>query len=117
MEGKRIRIHFAHTAGKLGSRDGKALREFQIAGADGQFVAATAVIDKETVLVSSPEVQSPTQVRFGWHKLANPNLINRAMLPASPFQTSNWSGATAEKHVSSVPGSDSDSGKTSGKGK
>ncbi|MFP6737460.1 MAG: sialate O-acetylesterase [Planctomycetota bacterium] len=103
VEGKRIRIHFAHTAGKLGSRDGKALREFQIAGSDGQFVAATAVIDKETVLVSAAGVQSPTQVRFGWHKLANPNLINKAMLPASPFQTNNWSGGTAEKHVSSAP--------------
>ena len=103
VEGKRIRIHFAHTAGKLGSRDGKALREFQVAGSDGQFVAATAVIDKETVLVSAAGVQSPTQVRFGWHKLANPNLINKAMLPASPFQTNNWSGGTAEKHVSSAP--------------
>ena len=107
VEGKRIRIHFAHTAGKLGSRDGKALREFQIAGIDGQFVAATAVIDKDTVLVSAAGVPSPTQVRFGWHKLANPNLINKAMLPASPFKTSNWSGGTAEKYVSSAPGSDS----------
>ena len=107
VEGKRIRIHFAHTAGKLGSRDGKALREFQIAGIDGQFVAATAVIDKETVLVSAAGVESPTQVRFGWHKLANPNLINKAMLPASPFKTSNWSGGTAEKYVSSAPDSDS----------
>ena len=117
VEGKRIRIHFAHTAGKLGSRDGKALREFQIAGIDGQFVAATAVIDKETVLVSAAGVSSPTQVRFGWHKLANPNLINKAMLPASPFKTSNWSGGTAEKYVSSAPGSDSGAGTGSGKRK
>ena len=114
VEGKRIRIHFAHTAGKLGSRDGKALREFQIAGIDGQFVAATAVIDKETVLVSAAGVSSPTQVRFGWHKLANPNLINKAMLPASPFQTNNWSGGTAEKYVSSAPDTDSGAKKTSG---
>ena len=114
VEGKRIRLHFAHTAGKLGSRDGKALREFQIAGIDGQFVAATAVIDKETVLVSAAGVPSPTQVRFGWHKLANPNLINKAMLPASPFQTNNWSGGTAEKYVSSAPDTDSGAKKTSG---
>ena len=114
VEGKRIRLHFAHTAGKLGSRDGKALREFQIAGIDGQFVAATAVIDKETVLVSAAGVSSPTQVRFGWHKLANPNLINKAMLPASPFKTSNWSGGTAEKYVSSAPDTDSGAKKTSG---
>ena len=115
VDGGRIRLHFAHTAGKLGSRDGKPLSEFQIAGSDGQFYPAKALIDKETVVVSAAEVQSPTQVRFGWHKLANPNLINKAMLPASPFKTDNWSGGTAEEHVSSAPGSSSSSKTTSGK--
>ncbi len=111
VEENRIRLHFAHTAGKLGSRDGKPLSEFQIAGSDGQFYPATALVDKETVVVSAPEVKSPTQVRFGWHKLANPNLINKALLPASPFQTNNWSGGTAEVFVSSDPAKAS-SGKT-----
>mgnify|MGYP001987383825 FL=1 len=111
VEEDRIRLHFAHTAGKLGSRDGKPLSEFQIAGSDGQFYPATALVEKETVVVSSPEVKSPTQVRFGWHKLANPNLVNKALLPASPFQTNNWSGGTAEVHVSSDP-AESSSGKT-----
>ena len=111
VEENRIRLHFAHTAGRLGSRDGKPLSEFQIAGSDGQFYPATALVDKETVVVSAPEVKSPTQVRFGWHKLANPNLINKALLPASPFQTNNWSGGTAEVFVSSDPAKAS-SGKT-----
>ncbi len=95
VEGGKIRLSFAH-AGGLKSRDGKALSEFQIAGADGAFVAAEAVIDGDTVLVAAKGVKAPTQVRFGWHKVANPNLINAEGLPASPFQTNNWRGGTGE---------------------
>jgi len=95
IEGNRIRLTFAHAAG-LKSRDGKPLNEFQIAGADGRFVAATAAIDGQNVIVSAAGVSTPQQVRFGWHKVANPNLVNSAGLPASPFQTDQWSGGTGE---------------------
>jgi sialate O-acetylesterase len=95
VEADKIRLSFAY-AGGLKARDGKALSEFQIAGADGKFVAASAVIDGESVVVSAKDVAAPTQVRFGWHKLANPNLVKNAGLPASPFQTNNWQGATGE---------------------
>lgn len=96
VEDSMIRLQFAHTAGGLKARDGKALTEFQIAGADGKFVAAEARIDGETVVVIAKGVESPTQVRFGWHKSANPNLVNKEGLPASPFQTNNWQGGTGE---------------------
>jgi sialate O-acetylesterase len=35
-------------------------------------------------------------VRFGWRKITNPNLVNSAGLPASPFQTDDWQGGTGE---------------------
>jgi sialate O-acetylesterase len=96
IEGNRIRLSFAHLGGGLKSRDGKPLNEFQIAGDDGKFVAAEAMIDGDTVVVEAKGVTSPTQVRFGWHKLANPNLMNKEGLPASPFQSKNWQGGTGE---------------------
>lgn len=96
VEGNTVRLSFAHTGGGLQSRDGKPLSEFQIAGADGKFVPAKATIDGDTVVVQSPEVTSPTQVRFGWHKVTNPRLTNKEGLPASPFQTNNWQGGTGE---------------------
>jgi len=96
VEGDKIRLSFAHAGGGLKSRDGKPLCEFQIAGEDGKFVAAEASIDNQTVVVTAEGVGSPTQVRFGWHKTANPNLVNEEGLPASPFQTNNWQGATGE---------------------
>ncbi len=92
IEGANIRLQFAHCGAGLKTRDGQPLSEFQIAAADGKFVPATAKIDGQTVLVTSAEIAAPRQVRFGWHKLANPNLMNSAGLPASPFHTDNWRG-------------------------
>ena len=96
IEGKKIRVSFAHVGGGLAARDKKELSEFQIAGADGKFVPAKAVIDGKTVVVSAEGVTAPKTVRFGWHKVANPNLMNKEGLPASPFQTDNWQGGTGE---------------------
>ena len=95
VEGDKVRLTFAHAKG-LRARNDKPLTEFQIAGADGEFVKAVAEIDGESVVVSAEGVASPKQVRFGWHKLANPNLVNGAGLPASPFQTDKWRGGTGE---------------------
>ncbi|MDP6545781.1 MAG: sialate O-acetylesterase [Phycisphaerae bacterium] len=96
VEGAKIRVSFAHTGGGLAVRDGKELSEFQIAGADGKFVPAKAVIDGKTVVVSADGVTEPKNVRFGWRNAANPNLINKARLPASPFKTDKWQGGTGE---------------------
>ncbi|MBI2441055.1 MAG: sialate O-acetylesterase [Lentisphaerae bacterium] len=96
IEGNRIRLAFAHAKGGLKSRDGNPLKEFEIAGASGNFVAAEAVIDGETVVLQAAGMDAPTQARFGWSKTANPNLVNRAGLPASPFRTENWQGGTGE---------------------
>jgi len=96
IEGNKIRLSFAHTADGLMSRDSKPLTEFQLAGSDGTFFAAEATIDKHTVLVQSKDVTSPLQVRFGWHAITNPNLVNSTGLPASPFQTKDWTGGTGK---------------------
>ena len=96
VEGNKIRLSFAHTGSGLKSRDEKPLTEFQVAGADGSFVAAEATIDGHTVLVHSSDVAAPEQIRFGWHAITNPNLVNSAGLPASPFQTKDWRGGTGK---------------------
>ena len=96
VEGSKIRLSFAHVGGGLKSRDGKPLGEFEIAGADGKFVPAEATIDSDTIVVQAKEVALPTQARFGWRNVANPNLVNKEGLPASPFKTDNWQGGTGE---------------------
>jgi sialate O-acetylesterase len=86
VDGNKIRIEFEHASG-LKSRDGKPLSWFTIAGKEGDFAEATATIDGNAVVVSSDKVSDPAAVRFGWDQLAEPNLMNAAGLPASPFRT------------------------------
>src|SRR5262245_32699081 len=93
VEGDKIRIKFKHTSPGLVARDGKPLSWFSIAGEDKQFYPATATIDGETVVVNSPKVAQPVAVRFGWNQIAEPNLSNKAGLPASPFRTDRWTDA------------------------
>ena len=86
IEGNRIRLSFDHVGSGLASRDDKALTHFELIGKETDFVKATAVIDGSDVLVSSPEVKQPMAVRYAWHKNAEPNLMNKEGLPATPFR-------------------------------
>ncbi len=86
-EGGKMRVSFTAVGGGLVSRDGKPLREFQVAGADGVFNDAEAVIDGNDVLVSAASVVMPTAVRFAWNQIPEANLMNRDGLPASAFRT------------------------------
>lgn len=87
--GNNIEIEFDHVGSGLISNDGKPLNWFEIAGSDGKFVRANAVIKDNKLIVSSPTVLSPVEVRFAWNEAAQPNLFNNEGLPAVPFRTNN----------------------------
>lgn len=89
-EGDKIRILFDHCQGGLVARGG-ALNYFLVAGPDHVFYPAKAEIDRDSVVVSSPEVPAPVAVRFAYEDAPVPNLFNGAGLPASPFRTDDWS--------------------------
>ncbi|HVS51126.1 MAG TPA: sialate O-acetylesterase [Opitutaceae bacterium] len=80
-------VHFAHVTDGLATSDGKSPTDFELAGADGHFVAANAVLRGDTVELTSPEVAAPTLVRFAWHETAHVTLTNRAGWPAYPFRS------------------------------
>jgi sialate O-acetylesterase len=90
-----IRVTFDQSGVGLKSRDGGALRRFEIAGADKVWKWAEAKIDgTDCVIVSSTEVKAPVAVRYAW--AANPegaNLVNSDGLPASIFRTDDWDDA------------------------
>jgi len=79
-----LRVWFDHAGGLMAK--GVELTGFEIAGADGKYSAAEAKIDGTSVVVSSPTVQTPISVRFGWAANPNCDLFNKEGLPASPFQ-------------------------------
>jgi len=83
-EGNAIRVWFDHHAKGLMAKGG-ALTGFEVAGADGKFVPATATIDGNEVVVTSDAVAEPRLVRYGWANSPQCNLFNGEGLPASPF--------------------------------
>jgi len=105
VEGNKIRIAFDHVGKGLmvGSKKdqepvqadpGGKLKQFAIAAADPvapnglKWFWADAIIDGESVVVSSQEVQKPVAVHYAYCR--NPegcNLYNKDGLPASPFRT------------------------------
>jgi len=102
VEGNKVRISFDHVGSGLmvGKKEGRRpteevkdgqLKRFAVAGADKKWVWADAVIEKDTVVVSSPDVPNPVAVRYAFS--GNPegcNLYNKEGLPASPFRTDDW---------------------------
>ena len=88
-----ISFHPASIGTGLISKDGAALKEFQIAGTNGVFYAATANIVGNTVEVSSPNVAVPAVVKYAYTAALQPNLTNKEGLPAAPFKTDTWNNA------------------------
>jgi hypothetical protein len=60
---------------------------FEVCGSDGKFVPAHAELADGKIIVSSTDVPSPEDVRYGWKKWFVPSLYNKEGLPASPFRT------------------------------
>ena len=86
FDGDKAVLTFKHIGGGLEAKGGP-LTGFTIAGKDGKFVKAEAVIVKDTVVVRGPEVSSPSAVRYGWANFPVVNLFSRDGLPATPFRT------------------------------
>ena len=91
IESSKVRVKFTHVGQGLAARHSDRLQGFMIAGADQKFVWAEAVIDGDSVLVSSPAVTAPVAVRYAWSSNAPwANLFNKDGLPAQTFRTDDW---------------------------
>lgn len=84
VEGPSMRVWFDHAKDGL-TAQGPQLDGFEIAGADGKFVPATAKIDGSTVIVEAQGVAHPEAVRYAWSGWTDANLFNKEGLPASTF--------------------------------
>lgn len=99
VEGDKVRVRFSEVGGGLcaGAAPWVAkgvaplaadkLVGFYISGPDKKWVEAEAVIDGDSVVVSSPSVSAPAAVRYAWAAFPRANLYNKEGLPASPFRT------------------------------
>jgi len=86
LEKGRLRIHFSSAVG-LKTRDGEPLLGFAVKGKRGEWQWADAIIEGESVLLSSVKVPQIEHVRYAWATNPVGNLTNAAGLPAVPFRT------------------------------
>ncbi len=87
IKGHAVRLSFDHLGGGLVAKGGDKLEGFAVAGEDGQYAWAEAVLDGDAVVVYSPKVEKPVNVRYAWADNPVCNLYNQAGLPAVPFRT------------------------------
>ena len=86
VKGNEAELTFDNVGAGLEPHDGE-LTGFAIAGEDKKFVWAKARVQGKKVVVSSPSVEKPAAVRYGWSDFPVVNLKNKEGLPASPFRT------------------------------
>ncbi|NWK55621.1 hypothetical protein HW115_08360 [Verrucomicrobiaceae bacterium N1E253] len=90
VSGNKITLEFDHIGGGLTDNDGGLLRNFEIAGKDRNFVAATATIVGNTIEVTAGSVLNPVAVRHAWHMNIDVDLYNADGWSSSSFRTDKW---------------------------
>ena len=101
MDGQTVLLRFDACEGGLvaGSKDPLAmagmfagndaipvLNGFTLAGEDGEYHPAEALISGDVVRVQSDAVKQPCTVQYGWSNHTIANLYNSEGLPATPFR-------------------------------
>ena len=85
INGATVEVSFSHSAG-IKARDGKALGEFELSDANGNWHPAEAMIKGEKIIVSSKLATKPSNIRFAWKSdPTKANLVNAEGLPTSCF--------------------------------
>lgn len=90
IEGAKIRVRFDSIGSGLSALNGEELTHFTIAGKDQKFLAAKAVIEGDSLVISNAAIKNPVAVRFGWGDADHTNFSNKEGLPASSFRTDSW---------------------------
>jgi len=85
VDGKTIKIQFENIEDNLIAKDGK-LSEFEVAGKDGIYFKADAMVVNNEVWATSPKVSEPVSVRYCWRNGSTASLFNSAGLPALQFR-------------------------------
>jgi sialate O-acetylesterase len=96
-DGKVI-VTLDHVGTGLRTFDVAEPRGFTVAGADKQFVSASArIVGTDKVEVSSDKVSEPVAVRYAWADNPVCNVGTKEGLPVTPFRTDDWPGITVGK--------------------
>ena len=85
LRGSTIILTFSHASGWK-TTDGKAVRNFELAGNDGKFYPAQVRISGKTLEISAAQVKKPQILRYMFDACKLGNLLSDAGLPPGTFQ-------------------------------
>ncbi|MBQ7776571.1 MAG: sialate O-acetylesterase [Lachnospiraceae bacterium] len=86
VEGNALRITFEHAKQGFFVK-GEEITGFELAGADGIYHPAQAVIRDNDILLTCQEVSAPVRARYLWVDYAEVTLFGTNGLPVAPFRT------------------------------
>lgn len=78
-------VLFSYAEG-MHAAEGERIKGFEVAGADGLYHAAEAMVCGSEIRLHCPEVERILSVRYAWQPYTHANLVNAANLPASTFR-------------------------------
>jgi sialate O-acetylesterase len=103
VEGQSVRVTF-DTDGSTLTSGTRPVEGFALAGEDGVYHPASALIDgADTVIVSSTAVAQPKTVRYAWAGVPRSTLSSAAGLPAAPFRTDDHPVAKRHGEIQQSP--------------
>ena len=82
-----IKIKFKNSGSGLCTNDGQEPRFFFIAGQDGEFYPARAIIQNGEIWLTSNKVKNPIAIRYAFTDYPVTNFQNEEGFPAIPFRT------------------------------
>jgi len=86
----KINLYFDNAPNGFMVKGDGAPAEFLIAGADKNFLPADVKIEKDKIVVSNKDINSPAAVRFSFSNTGMSNVFNKEGLPIVPFRTDTW---------------------------
>ncbi len=90
VEGNEMTLTFNNSRFSVITRNHGPLRDFEVAGEDGNFVEAEARIEAGAVVLSAKTVKEPKYVRYGFKDWFVGTLFNVEGMPASSFRTDDF---------------------------
>jgi sialate O-acetylesterase len=90
IKGDTIVVRIKDSTSKLKVENNRDLSSFEIAGKDGVFQEAKALIKDNEIYVFSASVKNPINVRYSWSNNPRCSLFNEVGLPMAPFRTGNF---------------------------
>ena len=89
IEGSSIIVQLRREKGGI-APIGVDLPGFELAGEDKVFHPATGLVRSFGIVVTSPEVEHPVAVRYGFRNWSEATLFNNYGIPVGPFRSDNW---------------------------